>query len=342
MIALIEISSLFGGPSAARDATDRAIATAAETTGFLSVTASPEFLPVDVGTHRELLRAFELSDAEQRLLWRQVYDPSHSNVYRGWSPRSADAAVDIYDMGPDVARESSCTTSTDHRSTDDVGDRDPLLGHTPLPGLDVLPGWHETVRNYYRSIEHVGAMMMRSVGRTLGLDETYFDAAFTGGISTLRLMRYQLPPRDPSSSVEEPTDPDTPRRGEHVDSGFLTLLCQHGVGGLSVKMRNGAWVDIPPVDGHVVVNFGGVLERWTGGRIRATPHRVVSQGVTRYSIPFFFEPRVDAVIAPLPLSGAAQFEPFAYGDHLWAAMSKFPNFVGIADLRAPRGVALAR
>ncbi len=329
MIPLVEISSLFGAPNAERDATDFAIAAAAEMSGFLSVTGPSIFVPADVRTHSELLRLFELADDEQRRLWRHFYEPRNANVYRGWSPRSADVAVDIFDMGSDIAHGPFHVDM----STDDM---DPLLGFTPLPAVAALPGWHDVVRPYYRSMEQVGAAIMRSVARTLTLDETFFDSAFTRGISTLRIMRYQRRPSD--RSIEESADPKMPRRGEHVDSGFLTLLCQHGVGGLAAKMPDGTWVDIPPVEGHVVVNFGGVLERWTGGRIRATPHRVVSQDVTRYSIPFFFEPRVDAVIAPLPLTGAAQFEPFAYGDHLWAAMSKFPNFTGIADLRTPRGL----
>jgi hypothetical protein len=47
------------------------------------------------------------------------------------------------------------------------------------------------------------------------------------------------------------------------------------------------------------------------------------------------------VIAPLPIRDAVPFEPFSYGDHLWSAMSAFPNFTGIADLRTPRGIAAA-
>ncbi len=329
MIPTLDVSALFGDDGPERVATDQAIAAAAATSGFLSITASLEFMPTDVRTHRELLRIFELPAAEQRELWRNFYDSTHANVYRGWSPRSADVPVDIFDMGPDVAHGKA-------RVDGDTDEVDPLLGFTPVPTPQSLPGWHDAVQEYYRAMEHVGAMLMRSIARSLGLEQTFFDSAFTGGISTLRLLRYEASSANPDTPDVD--DPELPRRGEHVDSGFLTLLCQHGVGGLAAKMPDGHWIDVPAVDGQVVVNFGGVLERWTGGRIRATPHRVVSHGGTRYSIPFFFEPRVNAVISPLPQPGAAQFESFAYGDHLWAAMSKFPNFVGIAGLRTPRGL----
>ena len=91
----------------------------------------------------------------------------------------------------------------------------------------------------------------------------------------------------------------------------------------------------------LAVNFGNSFERWTGGRIKATPHRVLGSGRPRFSIPFFFEPRADAVIAPLPLAGIEPFQPFLYGDHLWATTTRFVEFQGLENLRKPRGNAAA-
>lgn len=328
MIPLLDIGPLFGPDSPERRRVDSSLGDAAETSGFFTIAGPSAPIPTDAENRAVLLAPFGLPLEEQKRLWRRYYAPSHHNVYRGWSPRQPDDAVDIFDLGPDIAHPADSRMYID----------DPLLGATPLPPPGVLPGWHGAVARYYRSMERLGMVLMQSVARWLELPESFFDDDFRGGISTLRLMRYQLPPADPSEV--ETYDPGMPRRGEHVDSGFVTLLCQNGVAGLSAKMRTGEWVDVPPVDGHLVVNFGGVLERWTGGRISATAHRVVSRGSTRYSIPFFYEPRVHAVIRPLPLPGAVEFAPFTYGDHLWAAMSKFPNFSGIADLRTPRGVPI--
>ena len=108
----------------------------------------------------------------------------------------------------------------------------------------------------------------------------------------------------------------------HVDFGFMTLLAQHGVEGLQARLPDGRWIDIPPAEGCLVVNFGKLLERWTGGRIKATENRVLSPGRTRYSLPFFYEPRADAVISPLPLPGAEAFDPFRYGDHVWSSQPR--------------------
>jgi isopenicillin N synthase-like dioxygenase len=191
-------------------------------------------------------------------------------------------------------------------------------------------------------MERVAAALMRALARGLGLRETVFDAAFEGGISTLRLIRY--PARDPvglspqgaeALYVRHHGDEHLLIGRPHCDTGFLTLLAQDGVGGLQAPHRDGTWMDVPPDDGCLAVNFGQVLERWTGARIRATEHRVLSPGCERYSIPFFYEPRVDAVITPLPLEGVAPFEPFYFGDHLWETTTRFVEQRGIAHLRRP-------
>lgn len=124
-------------------------------------------------------------------------------------------------------------------------------------------------------------------------------------------------------------------------SGLVTLLAQDGIAGLQARTTGGAWVDVPPAEGGLAVNFGGLLQRWTGGRIRATEHRVVGDFAERRSIPFFYEPAADARIAPLPLSGFPDFEPFAYGDHLWSSMMRFVEFRGLEHARRPTGVRAA-
>lgn len=313
---------MFGGAGQERARVDAAVGEAASTIGVLVVTGPAELVPCEAGTRAGLLAPFDLAPEQKRRLWRRSYAPENPSVYRGWSPRGGDVLVDIYDLGPDVAHEGVSRGA------------DPLLEPTPLPPLEWLPGWHELVAAYYRSMERVGRALMRSIARWLGLEEAFFDDAFEGGISTLRLMRYEAAPaqaREPKGVM--------PGRGEHVDSGFVTLLAQHGVAGLEVMTLAGDWVEVPAFEDALVVNFGALLERWTCARVHATPHRVVSKAPTRYSIPFFYEPRVDAVIRPLPKDDPAGFEPFSYGDHLWAAMAAFPNFKGISELRAPRGVS---
>jgi isopenicillin N synthase-like dioxygenase len=53
-------------------------------------------------------------------------------------------------------------------------------------------------------------------------------------------------------------------------------------------------------DGLLIVNLGKNMDFWTGGRFKATLHRVVNKiEKPRLSVPFFYEPNMDAVIRPI-------------------------------------------
>ena len=206
-----------------------------------------------------------------------------------------------------------------------------------------LPGWRAAAAVYFHAMERVAGALMHALARGLRLPESIFDDAFAGGISTLRLIRY--PVRPPESMVGIAADRLwVEQHGSrhymlgraHVDSGLVTLLAQDGVAGLQARDGDGAWIDVPPEEGTLAVNFGKLLESWTGGRIKATEHRVIGLAGERCSIPFFYEPRTDAEIAPLPLPGI-DFAPFHYGDYLWSTMTKFVEFHGLEGLRRPQG-----
>jgi isopenicillin N synthase-like dioxygenase len=190
-------------------------------------------------------------------------------------------------------------------------------------------------------MERVAETLMRSLSRSLGLPADYFDDAFRRGLSTLRLIRYPSRSAADLAAVADPAVWVEPRAtgrhivgAAHTDSGFVTLLAQDGVSGLQARSLDGRWIDVPPLEGTVVVNFGQVLEQWSAGRIRATEHRVLGRGVERNSIPFFYEARADATIAPLPIDPPDRFVPFEYGDFLWKRMTSFVEFRGMEDERA--------
>ena len=334
LIPSIEVASLFRGLSAERVVADKAIHVAATESGFMTIKGMPSEAAPTKPMRQQLFRLFTLPDSEKRQLLRRNFDPSRIHLYRGFFPlqNGSQTYKEGIDMGPDVAHAD--------RRPDPA---DPLTESTPLPAEEALPGWRAAVRDYYTGMERLGAAIMRSLARSLELPETVFEDDFKGGISTLRLIRYPVRPAESllgTNPAEVMVDYKGERRaiigGAHVDSGFVTLLAQDGVEGLQAKAADGSWVDVPPVEGSMAVNFGGLLERWTGGRIKATEHRVLGPGRERFSIPFFYEPRVDVVIRPLP--GGPPFAPFTYGDHLWTAMTRFVEFRDLAGMRPPRGV----
>jgi isopenicillin N synthase-like dioxygenase len=336
MIPQIDVSRLFAAPNEARDDVDRAILTSARQLGFIIVTAAPGLLPVDSAARAALLRVFTLDRAQRALLLRRAFAPGNDALYRGWFPlqNGVGSYKEGIDIGPDVM---------DPSRVDSTWGGDPLCEPTPLPAEDALPGWRAAAARYYGAMERLGALLMQSIARALGLPEHVFDAPFASGISTLRLIHY--PPRTPESFGEsaEPLWIEHEGRrvyqlgGAHVDSGFVTLLAQDGVAGLQAEDSSGRWIDVPPMEGTLAVNFGGLLQRWTGGRVRATRHRVIGHGAPRYSIPFFYEPAADALIETLPLPDAPHITPFRYGDHLWSAMLRFPEFRGLEGARIATG-----
>lgn len=98
----------------------------------------------------------------------------------------------------------------------------------------------------------------------------------------------------------------------------MTILAQDDCGGLQVETRKGVWIDAPPIKGSFIINIGDMLDIWTGGEYKATPHRVKNiSGRDRLSIPFFFDPHFDSVIESFrpdmvnPNSPWAK--PFPYG-----------------------------
>lgn len=299
--------------------------------GFMLIRALPDDVPVGAAVRAQLLRLFDLPPEEIRPLLRQKFDPTHANLYRGWFPlqKGFPTAKEGIDIGADVAYGDSVVDASD-----------PLREATPLPPEAALPGWRTAVAAYYRGMEQVASALMRSIARGLGLPERYFDAFFDRGLSTLRLIRYpmrdDIAKLDPRSWVTHAGARRYLTGAPHVDSGFLTLLAQDGVEGLQARHSKGDWLDVPPQEGTLAVNFGKVLEQWSGGRIRATEHRVIGAGRERRSIPFFHEARADAEIAPLPLAGAVHFEPFLYGDYLWATTTQFVEFKGMEGLRRPK------
>lgn len=324
----IDIAPLYGADSPERQACDAAIMAAASDLGFMVITGLPGDT-LSAERRADLLRLFALSEADKRRLYKRNFEPSNPNYYRGYFPVTPGLPTykEGIDLGPDVAHGSGVCV-----------DGDPLGEATPLPD-DAI--WLQAASDYYCAMEVCGRAILTSLARSLGLDASLLLAAFEQPISTLRMIRY--PPRTPESfgdlGAEAWIDSERHLIGKpHVDSGFITLLAQNGVAGLQAQTRAGDWLDVPPTEGQLAVNFGQLLERWTDGRIRATLHRIWGRGEERFSIPFFFEPSIAAVIRPLPLSGATPFEPFVYGDYLWEVTTKFPEQAGLEALRPPKGL----
>ena len=177
-----------------------------------------------------------------------------------------------------------------------VGPNDPAYLWLQGPNLwpdESMPELREGILAWQDRLAAIAHRLLRELLISLSAPRGFFDAAFADKPHLhTKLVRY--PGRAPDGSEQGV--------GWHKDYGFLTLLLQDEHGGLEVQGPDGGVIHVDPLRGAFVVNLGELLEIATDGYIVATNHRVVSpaSGAERYSVPFFYSPRLDSRIEPLP------------------------------------------
>ena len=257
----------------------------------MTITGVPHRDAIGLKARTSLIRLFEITGEEQRRLWKKNFAPENPNLYRGWFPLESGetGARQGFDIGPDLVRDLP-----------EDGSSDLLYEPSCFPSESTLPGWRRDAENYYLAMESIGAALLASISRGIGIPEDIFRDGFHEGISTLRLVHYVERPfarkvdRDPATTIPSELAPYFVEAadgraeivcGGHFDTGLVTILGQFGVDGLQARLPNGDWVDIPPTEDGFVINFGGLLARWTGGHVRATMHRVLSTGKSATRFP---------------------------------------------------------
>lgn len=182
----------------------------------------------------------------------------------------------------------------------EVIDNDPIKNEYPdniWPAE--VPQFKEIALSVYQTLENTGKQMLRAIALYLELDEDYFDNKVHNGNSILRPIHY-FPIEDPSQVPD-----DAVRAAEHGDINLITLLMGASADGLQVLRKDGKWIPITALPGHLVVNVGDMMERLTNDKLKSTIHRVVNPPkeelkTARFSIPFFMHPRSDMDLSALP------------------------------------------
>ncbi|MCU1393415.1 MAG: isopenicillin synthase family oxygenase [Ilumatobacteraceae bacterium] len=155
-----------------------------------------------------------------------------------------------------------------------------------------VPEMQPDVSAWMVQMERVGRAVLRALAVGLGQPADRFDPVVADDPEVLvKIIRYPAAPSsDPSQGV-----------GAHHDSGLLTFIMQDSVGGLQV-LRGDTFVDAPRIPGAYILNLGEMLQLATDGYLRATKHRVLSpRGAQRISIAYFFNPAMEATLAPVEL-----------------------------------------
>jgi len=212
-------------------------------------------------------------------------DKANSPWFRGWERVGAELT----------------DNRVDHREQLDVSSEHPprpagvLPAHLRLDGPnqwlaeDVLPGFHALVDEFFQRMGALADELMEVLATGLGLAAGHFRDLFgERPLSFAKLISYP------------PTPPGEAGVNGHHDAGFLTILLQHGVGGLQAQNPRGEWIDVPPTPDAFVVNLGEMLQAMTGNYYVATMHRVITD-TARFSAAYFHGPDLRTELAPIEL-----------------------------------------
>jgi isopenicillin N synthase-like dioxygenase len=150
--------------------------------------------------------------------------------------------------------------------------------------------FHRIWTRYYRRLNGVAQSLLLAISEVLE-SETLCDSQdwnkIIHGESMVRHLFYP-----------ELNDSQELSMAPHSDLGSVTLLYQTPAANGHIALEadlDGKFVSVPAIRGTLVVNFGDVLAHITGGKVKATRHRVVHspsscEGCERTSTICFYMP----------------------------------------------------
>ncbi|KAI7752607.1 hypothetical protein M8C21_021826 [Ambrosia artemisiifolia] len=174
-----------------------------------------------------------------------------------------------------------------------------FLRHLPTSNISEIPDledeYRELMKDFAGKLEKLAEELLDLLCENLGLEKGYLKKAFYGT-------------KGPNFGTKVSNYPPCPTpdliKGlrAHTDAGGIILLFQDDkVSGLQL-LKDGEWVDVPPMRHSIVINLGDQIEVITNGKYKSVLHRVIAQtDGTRMSLASFYNPGNDAVIYPAPV-----------------------------------------
>lgn len=220
---------------------------------------------------------------------------------RGWAAYGTESGAAGY--GEDSAVMDLCqkysmgrTASPEEREADPAyfaaPEAETYFEPNRFPNAEMARLWQD----YYDRMDGICLQLLDLVRRDLGLDHAAWDAVASHPVSVLRFLAYP----DAAGGL---------RMGAHYDDTLITVLHQsvpeNGFAALEVMLPGEEeWHAVEPSDDMLVVNVGEALTFISGGRVRATRHRVVgapadqATGSARSCLVHFFLPNWNARLWP--------------------------------------------
>ena len=197
----------------------------------------------------------------------------------------------------------------------------------------------QTLSDFFEAASRVAHRTLALVYQALAADPS--DALPMGdpATSTVRLNFY--PTQDPLPANERAQAGVLGNMAlhHHTDPGILTLLLQDLTGGLQTLTQDQHWIDVPPQAGTIVVNLGDAMQVWSNDAYRAAIHRVTPRDRSaRYSTPYFYNPKSDAVLAPIThlTQDPPHFRPFTWREYIRGRVDDNFTDLGVDDIQIDR------
>ncbi|KAF2769550.1 Clavaminate synthase-like protein [Teratosphaeria nubilosa] len=319
-VPVINIAPSFSSSLEDRKAVAHQIHDACVTSGFFHITGHN--IPEE--TRQRILGLAKRCLKDQPQEKKDALHVKHSKYFRGYEP----AAYTQTNPGDwsveDAPRETKQAFNWGYEAGLDPTGGDGLyreldgedVNGNVWPNEDDIPGFHETVKEYYGEVLNLARHLFRLFALSLDLPEDYFDLMTThpGGIA--RLLYYPASPQ-PSDHGQKGKEVGL---GAHTDYECFTILLCSSVSGLEILSPDNVWVPAPAAESGFLINVADFLMRWTNGRYKSTVHRVTPTNEERFSVPFFFSVNYDHLVETLPSCVSAEnpsrFPPVRAGEYV--------------------------
>lgn len=282
---------------------------------------------VDGFDEHELLRLtkwfFSLPMEKRMAISKKSFNSTCSHEYRGFFPviPGEVSHKEAFEIGEkqDELYNASITSIAAKVICED--------NQWPEEHTDMGKHFRTWMENYHKTMTEASLELLRLIAEGFNAPSEFYTPLFTPKhLSTLRLIHYPPRPNPPESARDGDCVIQT---AEHHDSVMITLLATFPeYPGLQVRWwKDDSIIDVQHRPGHMVMNIGDLLSHTTGGKLRATRHRVVDRCGDRLSVPFFLEPRFDAnVNVVLPGTGIEAAKTRNYGPWLLDKLSKWAEY----------------
>jgi isopenicillin N synthase-like dioxygenase len=302
IVPTVDISG-WGSPSASAGIA-AAVDDACRSVGFMQVTGHGIPSPL-IDAALAVSEEFFGLPVEEKLLAK----PGQPEINRGYAPLGSEALS--YSLGrerpPDLFEAFNIGDDGYPPGTPDWA--------LPLFAPNIWPAspatFADAIWSYFLQAVNLSRTLLDIFAVALDLQPGWFGNHTDHATLTMRTIRYESHSHQARLGMSE-----------HTDYGVVTVLYADPLPGLQIVGPDGAWHDVVPSLGAVLVNLGDLLAQWTNDRWKSTIHRVQPPppGTVRRSMAMFNDGNYDSLVEVLSTctgpDNPPRYAPVTAGEHI--------------------------